>query len=83
MNTILTELTISLSEFKKNPSKAVREAGKQPLAVLSHNRPAFYMVEPSLFEALVEQIIDSEFKHLLLERLKQRAQAIEVDIDQI
>jgi PHD/YefM family antitoxin component YafN of YafNO toxin-antitoxin module len=37
----------SMSEFKKNP-----------VAVLKHNRAAFYRVEPQLFEAMRDALAD-------------------------
>ena len=46
MKTILSDLSVSMSEFKKNPSAALRESGGKTVAVLSHNKTAFYMVPP-------------------------------------
>jgi antitoxin StbD len=46
METILSNLSVSMTEFKKNPNEALRESGGQAVAVLSHNKPAFYMVPP-------------------------------------
>ena len=83
MQILLTELTISMSDFKKNPAKVLREAGTQPVAVLSHNKAAFYVVEPQLFEALMEEMADAQIIPLLKARLAQRAKAIEVDIDTV
>jgi antitoxin StbD len=83
MQTLLTDLAISMSEFKKNPAKALREAGAQPVAVLSHNKPAFYMVAPKMFEAMLENLADAQIVPLLKQRLAQRSKAIEVDPDEI
>lgn len=49
MDTIYADYSISMSEFKKNPAQVLRTAGEKPVAVLNHNRPAFYMVTPKLF----------------------------------
>ena len=83
MDVILADLTVSMSEFKKNPAAILRQAGKRPVAVLSHNRAAFYLVEPALFEAMLEAIGDHELRGKVLARLDERARAIEVDIDEI
>ncbi len=53
------------------------------MAVLNHNRPAFYMVTPKLFEAFVEEMTDRELQGLVRQRLALKDTAIEVDIDQI
>jgi len=83
MDAILTELTVSISDFKKNPAKALREAGNEPLAVLSHNKPAFYVVEPKVYEALIEDAWERSIAPLIAERMKRRDSAIEVDIDSL
>ena len=83
MQTIFTDLTISMSDFKKNPAKVLREAGQKPVAVLNHNKPAFYMVEPLMFEALIEQLADSQLMPLIKARMAQRDSAVEVNIDEI
>ncbi len=83
MHTLFTNLTISMSDFKRNPTKVLREAGTKPVAVLNHNKPAFYMVNPLVFEVLIEQLADNAMMPLLQERLAQRGEAIEVDIDAI
>ena len=83
MQAILSDLTISMSEFKKNPVAVLREAKRRPVAVLNHNKAAFYMIEPVLFEALLEELSDQELGRTVLTRMSERANAIEVDIDAI
>jgi antitoxin StbD len=83
MDTIYADQTISMSEFKKNPAQVLRTAGDKPVAVLSHNRPAFYMVTPKLFQLLVEELADYDLVEIARERLTRRHTAINVDLDQI
>jgi antitoxin StbD len=83
MEAIFADFSVSMSEFKKNPAQVLRTAGEKPVAVLNHNRPAFYMVTPKLFEALVEELADRELVTIARQRLMRKASAIEVDIDQI
>ncbi len=83
MDTIYADQTISMSEFKKNPAQVLRTAGDKPVAVLSHNRPAFYMVTPKLFQLLVEELADYDLVEIARERLTRRHTAIDVDLDQI
>jgi hypothetical protein len=56
METIFSDITISMSEFKKNPASVLRQARNRPVAVLNHNRAAFYLVEPRLFEAMLAEM---------------------------
>ena len=83
MDTIYADYSISMSEFKKNPAQVLRSAGEKPVAVLNHNRAAFYMVTPKLFEALVEKLVDLDLVELVRQRLEHKDTAIEVDIDKI
>jgi len=83
MDTIYADLSISMSEFKKNPAQVLRSAGEKPVAVLNHNRPAFYMVTPKIFEVFVESLIDRDLTEIVRHRLLQKDQAVEVDIDSI
>ncbi len=55
MQALFATMTVSMSEFKRNPASILRQAGGKPVAVLNHNKPAFYMVEPELFRAMSEK----------------------------
>jgi antitoxin StbD len=72
-----------MSEFKKNPSRIKQEAGIQPIAVLNHNKPAFYLLDPEVYEAMLDRLEDISLSRLVHERLAMKEQAIEVDIDTI
>jgi len=83
MESIFTDVTVSMSEFKKNPAAVLREANSRPVAVLNHNRAAFYMVEPALFQAMLDELADQELHQKVMARMRERAQAIDVDIDNV
>ena len=83
MQAIFADFTVSMSEFKKNPAAVLREANKRPVAVLNHNKAAFYMVEPKLFEILLEELADRDLVRKVRARLAERDKAIEVDFDEL
>ena len=83
MEVILSDIAVSMSEFKKNPAAVLREANNRPVAVLNHNRAAFYMVEPHLFEAMMEELADQELYRKAVSRLAEKSRAVEVDIDDL
>ncbi|NBT92357.1 MAG: antitoxin [Betaproteobacteria bacterium] len=83
MESIYSDVTVSMSEFKKNPAAVLRDAKRRPVAVLNHNKAAFYMVDPALFEAILEELSDQALYRTVLSRMGERASAIEVDIDAI
>jgi antitoxin StbD len=51
------------------------------VAVLNHNRPAFYMVEPPLFEAMMEALADNDRYRQAAARLADPSRAAEVPLD--
>ena len=83
MDAILADLAVSMSEFKKNPAAVLRGANNRPVAVLNPNRAAFYMVEPPLFEALMEVLADQDLYRKVLRRMADKSKAVEVDIDSL
>ena len=83
MEALYANVTISMSEFKKNPAAVLRGAKNRPVAVLNHNKAAFYMLEPALFEAMLEEFSDEKLGRTVLERMSARRQAIEADVDAI
>ena len=83
MDAIFADYSISMSEFKRNPAQVLRTAGEKPVAVLNHNRPAFYMITPKLFEALIKELSERDLVEIARQRLSIKDSGIEVDIDQI
>ncbi len=83
METIFADITVSMSEFKKNPAAVIRQANSRPVAVLNHNKAAFYMVEPLLFQAMLDELADQDLHHKVIARMGERARAIEVNIDEV
>lgn len=80
---ILSNLSVSVTEFKKNPNDVLRKSDGQTVAVLSHNNPVFYMVPPERYEAMLEELDDRRLVRVVKERLKQKARAIEVTLDNL
>jgi antitoxin StbD len=83
MDQIFADLSVSMTEFKKNPTKVMRSADNRPVAVLSHNKPAFYMLAPELFEALLEEIDDKELVQIARQRLATKDDIVYVDIEDL
>jgi antitoxin StbD len=83
MENIHSLLTVSISEFKQNPSKIVEEAHGQPVAVLNHNRPAFYTVSPELMAQMAELHDERQLVDLVQQRLKSVGRAVKVNFDDL
>lgn len=62
---------------------ALREANKHPVAVLNHNKAAFYMIEPELFEALMEEIADQNLYKKVLARRANKGKALDGSVKEV
>ena len=57
---LLADASISISDFKKNPSAAIAAAEGFPVAILNRNKPSAYLIPAKAWEALVERLEDAE-----------------------
>ncbi|MTI11897.1 type II toxin-antitoxin system Phd/YefM family antitoxin [Sansalvadorimonas verongulae] len=83
MKQVLANNSISISELKKNPSALIAQAAGEPVVVLNHNRPTAYLVPADTYELMMEKLDDIELLRIAKERLKDKDQAIEVDLDDL
>ncbi len=83
MHVIHAGKVVSVTDLKKNPARVVDDAGDQPVAVLSHNKPAFYLLAPEVFERLLERLDDADLTKLARTRMKEVDRAVTVDIDKV
>ncbi len=79
--TVLTDVTTSISELKKNPMAVVEQGEGFPVAVLNRNQPVFYCVPAAAYEALMDKLEDMELG--LLVEARRNQEEIAVDIDEI
>lgn len=81
MHTLYADLTVSITELKKNPSALLKAAQGQPIAVLNHNTPEAYLVPAKTFEAMMVALEEIELAEWATKGMKERDQAISVDVD--
>lgn len=80
MEVILTDMTISISEFKANPNQAVKNANGMPFCVLTNNAPAFYVIDPERWERLQDLLEDAALAPLIAKAMKKRKSAVKVSL---
>jgi antitoxin StbD len=61
---ILSSITASISELKRNPMGTVAAGEGFPVAILNRNEPTFYCVPAKAFEAMLDRIEDLELNAL-------------------
>jgi PHD/YefM family antitoxin component YafN of YafNO toxin-antitoxin module len=83
MERIMTELVTNISDFRKNPNQQVEEAGDLPFAVITNNRPSFYVLPPALFDLFEEFMQDRELAQAMRTRISERDKFVRVDISKL
>lgn len=71
MDMIGDELVTSISEFKKNPKAEIGKAQGRPFAVLTNNKPSFFVISPELYEELAEVLWERRIATTLEARLAE------------
>lgn len=51
---LYTDHCISISEFRRNPTRFMSNADNGVLLVINQNEPAFYCIQPDLFNSMME-----------------------------
>lgn len=74
MERILAEKSINITELRKNPAKYFID---EPVAVLSNNRPAGYMVSAKVFEALIDLLEEKQGKGHIAARFRPTAERLQ------
>ncbi|KGM29815.1 antitoxin [Photorhabdus luminescens] len=78
-NIILSDISASVSELKKNPMATVNAGAGYPVAILNRNQPVFYCIPAELYEQILDALDDQELIRLVNERREQAL--VDVDLD--
>jgi len=81
LHPILADISVGISELKKNPMSIIEQSGGMPVAILNRNEPVFYAVPAKAYEELMDKLDDIELAKLVQERLSQPT--IKVDINDL
>ena len=80
---IYANYTVSISQLKRNPQALINDAHGDIIALLNRNRPTAYIVPAETFDWLMEVAEDLELGRIIEERKSEKAEAVEVDIDEL
>ena len=81
MDTIYSNMTVSVTELKRNFASVIKQADDSPVAILNHNRPEAYLLPASHYERLIAYLEDLEDAKLMQERAN--GPFVEVTIDDL
>ena len=80
---IYANYTVSISQLKRNPQALINDAHGDIIALLNRNRPTAYIVPAETFDRLMEVAEDIELGRIIEERKSEKADAVEVGIDEL
>ncbi len=83
MKTISANITISVSELKKNLSAVIKKSKGEPIAVLNHNTPTAYLVPSDTYDEIISRLEDYELSLIVKQRDAEKFQAVEVNLDEL
>ena len=78
---VLTEIAVSITDHKKNPMATLAAGKGMAVAVLNHNKPAFYCVPAKAYEELMDLADDLELGRLADVRLADGQEPVRVSLD--
>ncbi len=80
---IHADYTVSITELKKNPQALIDNAHGEAIALLNRNKPTAYIVPAETYEKLMDLAEDIELGRIIEERKTEKADAIEVSLDEL
>jgi antitoxin StbD len=80
---IYANYTVSISQLKRNPQALIDNAHGDIIALLNRNRPTAYIVPAETFDWLMEVAEDIDLGQIIEERKSEKAEAVEVGIDEL
>ena len=80
---IQADLSVSISELKRNPQAIIDDAHGEAIALLNRNKPTAYIIPAKTYEMLLEMAEDIELGRIIEQRKGEKADAIAVSLDEL
>jgi len=74
MDEICVNITVSVTELKRNFAAVIRQADERPVAILNHNRPEAYLLSAAHYERLIAHLEDVKL-------IRERANGPFIELD--
>lgn len=81
MDSIFANLSVSVTELKRNYANILKAADESPIAVLNHNRPEAYLIPAERYEAMINALEDMEDMRLV--KARNNGPFVEVSLDDL
>ena len=80
---IHADYTVSITDLKKNPQALIDNAHGEAIALLNRNKPTAYIIPATTYEQLMDLAEDIELGRIIEERKVEKADAVEVGLDEL
>jgi len=80
---IHADLSVSISELKRNPQAIINDANGEAIVILNRNKPTAYIIPAETYEQLLEIAEDIEIGRVIEERRDEKAEAVEVNLNEL
>jgi antitoxin StbD len=80
---IMADVTVSISDLKKNPAAVIAEAKVRQVAITNRNRPVAYIVSPEVWDHISDVFADRKIERMAEEALENPGEWVEVSIDDL
>jgi antitoxin StbD len=80
---IHADYTVSITDLKKNPQALIDNAHGEAIALLNRNKPTAYIIPATTYEKLMDLAEDIELGRIIDERKVEKADAVEVGLDEL
>jgi antitoxin StbD len=79
----MADVSVSISDLKKNPAAVIAEARKRQVAITNRNRAVAYVVSPEVWDHILDVFDERTLEREVEERLANPGELIEVSIDDL
>lgn len=81
MEVIHADMTVSVTELKRNFASVLSTAQNAPVAVLNHNKPEAYLLSARHYQNLMEMLEDLHDERIVEERMD--GPFVDVSLDEL
>ncbi len=78
---IMADVTVSISDLKKNPAAVVAEARKRQVAITSRNRAVAYVVSPEVWDHILDVFDERKMVREAIEAIEEDGDDVTIDLD--
>lgn len=80
---IMADVTVSISDLKKNPAAVVEEARKRQVAITNRNRAVAYVVSPEVWDHILDVFDEQKLAREYGDHLDEIGDAIPVSLEDL